>query len=52
MNKALQTYLACVKVADDLDNDLVLLIGGLLAGDHHLGSGQVLQLVYLHGGGG
>lgn len=48
----MRPYLACVEVANDLDDNLVLLVGGLLAGDHHLRSGQVLELINLPRGGG
>lgn len=36
------SYLTGVEVSIDLHNDLVVLVGGLLPGDHHLSSSQVL----------
>lgn len=42
-----ESYLAGVEMSDDLDDDLVVLVGGLLPRDHHLGGCQVLQLVHL-----
>lgn len=40
-------YLACIEMSVDLDDDLVILIGRLLSGHHHLRRRQVLQLVHL-----
>lgn len=40
-------YLASIEMSIDLHDDLVVLIGGLLSGDHHLGCRQVLQLIDL-----
>lgn len=46
-NSFQKTHLACKEVSTDLDYDLVVLIGRLVPGHHHLCAGQVLQLVYL-----
>lgn len=34
-------------MSNDLNNDLVVLIRGLVSWDYYLGSGQVLQLIHL-----
>lgn len=41
------TYLAGIKVPNDLNNDLVVLIRGLVSWHYHFGSSQVLQLIHL-----
>lgn len=45
-------YLAGIKMPDDLDDDLVILIRGLVSWHYHLGCCQILQLVHLGGVGG
>lgn len=40
-------YLAGVEMSVDLNDDLVIFIGGLFPGDHHLSCCQVLQLSHL-----
>lgn len=42
-----QKYLAGVEMSVDLNDDLVIFIGGLFPGDHHLSCCQVLQLSHL-----
>lgn len=49
-NPLLETHLACKEVSNDLDYNLVLLIRRLVPGHHHLGTRQVLQLIYLQPG--
>lgn len=45
-------YLAGIKMPNDLDDDLVILIWSLISWHHHLGRCQILQLIYLGGVGG
>lgn len=40
-------YLAGIEMPDDLDDDLVVLIGGLISWHHHLSCCQILQLIHL-----
>lgn len=44
-------YLAGVEVPDDLHDDLLVLVGGLVPRHHHLRCRQVLQLIDLRGRG-
>ena len=41
------TYLAGIKMPNDLNNDLVVLIRGLVSWHYHFSSSQVLQLIHL-----
>lgn len=41
------TYLAGIEMPDDLDDDLVVLIRGLISWHHHLSCCQILQLIHL-----
>ena len=43
-------YLAGIEMPDDLNDDLVVLIGGLVSWHHHLGCCQILQLIHLQVG--
>lgn len=43
-------YLAGIEMPNDLDDDLVVLIRGLVSWHHHLSCCQILQLVHLGAG--
>lgn len=40
-------YLAGIEMPDDFDDDLIVLIRGLVSWHHHLSCCQILQLVHL-----
>lgn len=43
-------YLAGIEMPNDLDDDLVVLIRGLISWHHHLSCCQILQLIHLGAG--
>lgn len=44
------TYLASIEMPNDLDDDLVILIRGLVSWHYHLSGCQILQLIHLRVG--